>query len=181
MTRQLIYAGIGARATPDDMLAIMQDAACHLDKMDWLLRSGHARGADQAFENGSGLKEIHLPWPSYNGAYIGTASNGDIEYLVPKHTKELVAIAEKHHPAWHRLPTPVKSLMIRNASIILGTNCKEPADMVVCWTSGGKGEGGTGHGIRIARSYNIPVFDLAVEGAGDKLVAFVMSKQRVEA
>ena len=177
MTKQLIYAGIGSRTTPDEMLAIMQDAACHLDSMDWMLRSGHARGADQAFENGSGLKEIHLPWPGYNGAYVGSTNNGDVEYLIPKRTKELLVAAEKHHPAWDRLTTSVKNLMVRNTSIILGRDLKEPADMVVCWTSGGLAQGGTGQGIRIANGYNIPVFDLAIKGMGDKLVEFVESKK----
>ncbi len=33
--------------------------------------------------------------------------------------------------------------------------------MVVCWTPGGRGRGGTGSAIRLARSREIPVHDLA--------------------
>jgi len=33
--------------------------------------------------------------------------------------------------------------------------------MVVCWTPGARGRGGTGSAIRLARSRGIPVHDLA--------------------
>jgi hypothetical protein len=33
--------------------------------------------------------------------------------------------------------------------------------MVVCWTPGARGRGGTGSAIRLARSREIPVHDLA--------------------
>ena len=46
------YSGIGARATPPEMLSLMTRAAFALLKRGYVLRSGHAIGADSAFERG---------------------------------------------------------------------------------------------------------------------------------
>ena len=61
------YAGIGARATPEEVLNEIVDIAFQLAEQGLVLRSGHADGADIAFEQGHGLvsespKEIFLPW-----------------------------------------------------------------------------------------------------------------------
>ena len=48
------YAGIGARATPPEILNLMTRAAFALTKRGYVLRSGHAIGADSAFERGAG-------------------------------------------------------------------------------------------------------------------------------
>ena len=55
--------------------------------------------------------------------------------------------------------------MNRNAMQILGRWGDNPVDFVVCWTKDGKASGGTGHALRIAEYYNIPVFNLKNEGA----------------
>jgi len=44
---------------------------------------------------------------------------------------------------------------------ILGADLRSPVEMVVCWTPGARGRGGTGSGICLARSREIPVHDLA--------------------
>ena len=38
---------------------------------------------------------------------------------------------------------------------------------VICWTKNGKGTGGTGQAIRIAKGFGIPVFDLAIKDLTD--------------
>ena len=48
------YAGIGSRETPPDILREMEGTAHTLNGMRYVLRSGGARGADSAFQNGSG-------------------------------------------------------------------------------------------------------------------------------
>ncbi len=60
MTR--FYAGIGARAPPPEVLSLMTRAAFALTKRGYVLRSGHAIGADNAFERGAGrAAQIFLP------------------------------------------------------------------------------------------------------------------------
>jgi predicted Rossmann fold nucleotide-binding protein DprA/Smf involved in DNA uptake len=58
----IFYAGIGARETPDDVLHLMYLLGRKLATDGYVLRSGHADGADLAFEKGcdsvNGRKEI---------------------------------------------------------------------------------------------------------------------------
>ena len=65
----LIYAGIGTRATPPNVLADMAVMAGWLARMGWQLSSGGADGADGAFAAGApaGQRKIWLPWRGYNG------------------------------------------------------------------------------------------------------------------
>ena len=65
----LVYAGIGARATPAGVLADMAVMAGWLARTGWNLSSGGADGADSAFAAGApaGQRTIWLPWRGYNG------------------------------------------------------------------------------------------------------------------
>jgi hypothetical protein len=47
------YAGIGARKTPEEVLQVMERAGRILGSRGYTLRSGHAAGADMAFERGA--------------------------------------------------------------------------------------------------------------------------------
>lgn len=170
---EMLYAGIGSRQTPADVLNIMTYIGEQLGK-SWTLRSGHADGADMAFENGAkkanGKMQIFLPWNGYNG---GTVHNG---YIVPEFRGELIKVASANHPVWNRLSLPVQKMHARNVCQILGINCNAPVDMVVCWTPEAKSGGGTGQAIRIAKSYGIPVFDLASEEQRKQLIEFTFNK-----
>jgi len=55
------YAGIGARATPPEILSLMTRAAFALTKRGYVLRSGHAIGADSAFERGARSAPVGTP------------------------------------------------------------------------------------------------------------------------
>ena len=50
---QLTYAGIGSRQTPQHIQDTIRTIAAELGARGWLLRSGHAEGADIAFEMGA--------------------------------------------------------------------------------------------------------------------------------
>lgn len=170
MSKTLIYAGIGSRNTPEYVLEQMCLIGQQLaDK--WILRSGHADGADTAFEMGCihnhGKKEIFIPWFGFNGA-----PNNE-EYIRPKATQELADFASNFHPAWSSCSDTVKLMHMRNCCQILGRHGDAPVDMVICWTKEGKRGGGTGQALRIAEHFYIPIFDLAVEGAAQKLCSFV--------
>ena len=159
-----IYAGIGSRNTPDETLELMTQMAQELSMDGWTLRSGAADGADTAFSEGAIDKEIYLPWNGFNMQSEGVVLDSIHAWNEVSH---------KYHPAPEKCTIGAQRLHGRNAFIVLGELLQTPADMVVCWTPGGKVEGGTGLAIRIAEGYGIPVFNLAVSSHIDKLVSFV--------
>lgn len=48
----ICYTGIGSRETPAEILEIFEHLGAWFAKKGYTLRSGHADGADAAFENG---------------------------------------------------------------------------------------------------------------------------------
>lgn len=161
------YAGIGSRRTPPDVLILMSNIARDLGDLGWTLRSGHAQGADQAFEAGARKKEIFLPWRAnkYNSLPEG--------HIVAACQPRMVQIAARHHPNWAACSEEARKRHTRNVCQVLGEHGNKPSHMVICWTEGGRGDGGTGQAIRVAASYDIPVFDLALEGELEALIRFI--------
>lgn len=157
------YAGIGSRKTPANILALMTRLAGALMADGWILRSGGAPGADEAFRAGCTnplLHEIYLPGESFNGHtsdltgfYAGPECRG---------WPEAQESVDKCHPNPAALNDFARALMARNALQVLGRDCRQPVGMVVCWTLGGQVAGGTGQALRIAADYNIPVRNLAL-------------------
>ena len=152
----LIYAGIGARATPPSILTAMTVMAGWLARQGWHLNSGGAAGADSAFAEGApaGHRTLHLPWSGYNGC-----AGPDCRVLSPSDLASCMAIAARLHPAWDRCSPAVRKLHARNAAI-LGAGLDHPVDAVVAWTPGGMIAGGTGMAIRMANEAGIPVLNL---------------------
>ncbi len=147
------YAGIGSRETPEFMLLVFEEIGEFLAKQGFTLRSGGAKGADKAFENGcdkvKGNKEIYLPWEGFED------SNSMLIVRNPK----AFEIAEQFHPYWHNLKQGARKLQARNSHQVLGKDLNTPSDFIICWTKNGNGSGGTGQALRVAKHYNIPVFD----------------------
>jgi len=163
------YAGIGSRATPPAVLDLMTRAACWLSGQGWVLRTGMATGADQAFYRGSstrGALELYLPWPSFE-ASARPASCGAGQLVLGEPTPAAYELAATFHPAWSRLPRAVRALHARNCHQVLGADLRSPARFVLCWTPDGSLDGrgrhvgGTGQALRIAHHHGIPVFNLA--------------------
>jgi hypothetical protein len=48
----------------------------------------------------------------------------------------------------------------RNVMVLLGPQLETPRERLVVWTPGGMEVGGTGHAIRVANHYGIPVRNL---------------------
>lgn len=147
------YAGIGSRETPKEILDLFITLGEGLAKTGYTLRSGHAQGADQAFEKGcdkaGGSKEIYLPWRGFEN------SKSELVVSNPK----AFAIASTFHPRYPYLSQGAQKLQARNSHQVLGKDLNEASDFIICWTKDGKGSGGTGQAIRIANYYKIPVFD----------------------
>jgi hypothetical protein len=162
MTDPGTYAGIGARATPGEILGLMSQLAHRLGTLGWTLRSGGAPGADQAFMSGADRagapSEVYLPWPGYEGIaepHLHRASPGALD------------LAAKFHPAWSTCKPGVRALHARNCHQVLGRALDSPATFVICWTPDGsltgetRASGGTGQALRIAAAHAVPVLNLA--------------------
>lgn len=162
----MIYAGIGSRSTPPEVLAQMVAIGKVAAIDGWLLRSGHADGADQAFEEGCdyahGEKEIWLPWRGFNGSdsQFVLSTMTDDEQRLRAH-----AIAADIHPAWNRCSVAARRLHARNVLQILGGDFNTPVDRVICWTPAGAVVGGTATALRLAQQHNIEIVNLANESS----------------
>ena len=119
--------------------------------------SGGAAGADTAFASGApaGRRTLFLPWPGYNGC-----RGPDCRVLAPSQLSACMEIAAGLHPAWRRCSSGARKMHARNAAILLSASLDRPVHAVVAWTVGGRVEGGTGMGIRIAQARGIPVLNL---------------------
>ena len=153
-----VYAGVGARRTPDAVLSQMRDLAKRLAARGWHLRTGGAQGADDAFAGAvaCGQRSVFVPWRGYNGweeTGCRTLSAAEIRAMRP--------LAAPHHPAWERCSARVRDLHARNVAVVLGIDMREPVQAMLCWTRNGEDTGGTGMAIRLARHHRIPVLNLA--------------------
>jgi hypothetical protein len=180
----LAYAGIGSRDTPEHILNIMSHIGAYLFGEGWTLRSGHADGADKAFEQGADdqrhmaechfdRKEIYLPWKGFNGS----TSRLHPELYPFSHDETL--LAGRMHPAWHRCSPSAQRLHTRNVRQLLGLEAIHgpvvvPVKFVVCWTDKGLLKGGTAQAIRIAQSCDIPVINLGAAKTPEYLEQLVL-------
>lgn len=172
----IYYAGIGSRHTPLDIQAKMSKIARMLELFGYTLRSGGADGADLAFEQGTSVKEIWVPWTGFNN------SSSD---LTP--TELHFDIAAKFHPRWDSLRLNVKKLHARNVGQVLGHDGSNPSKFVLCWTPDGcsngslttKETGGTGQAIRIATGHGVPVINLNTLSWSDELAEMIICLKAV--
>lgn len=152
------YAGIGSRKTPSDVIELMKKIGYTMAKNDYHLYSGGADGADSAFEVGcdkfiaenrpiNSLKTIFLPWYRFN--------NHISDYYNP--SSAAMNLAAEFHPAWNKLKDGAKKLHARNCYQVLGPSLGRPVDCVICWSTG---NGGTEQALRIARRYEIKIYNL---------------------
>lgn len=180
MNDRPIYAGIGSRETPDQTLRLMTRIATRLEQRGWLLHSGGADGADQAFELGiSDLSNarIFLPWPKFRFEERRRVGLRNGEFEEP--SQYAYEIAQEFHPAWNRLKQGGRLCMARNGYQVLGQSLNNPVNCVVCWTRDGKASGGTGQALRIAAAHHIPIFNLYYSAALNDLGNFVQSLDRL--
>ncbi len=178
--RPLVWAGIGSRGTgkepvPPSMFAHMTELARRMAEAGWHLSSGGADGSDTAFANGTPVDQrtIWLPWPGYNDL-----SGPDCHPIPRNRLQQSLELAERFHPNWDICTPGGRKLHARNGLILLGRDLDRPVDAVVAYTRGGKVDGGTGQGLRIAMERGIPIFNLGsmtMEQAWDKLQALQRS------
>lgn len=145
-----VYAGIGNRFNlPAGAEALMAQVGEYMARRGYVLRSGGAVGADQAFARGAA---------AVGGVVTTLTANGVRRHPSYERAMEL---AERFHPAWHDLSEYVRHLMARNGQIVLaGDWMTLPVRYVICWAAS-EDTGGTSHALRMARYYGLPVYNLA--------------------
>lgn len=151
----MYYAGIGSRTAPKEVLDAFEYLGEMLADQGYILRSGGADGCDSAFEKGckkvGGEMEIFLPWKDFN-------NNDSILYKYDNCDKAY-EIAKRYHPNWDACSKAGKALLMRDGYQVLGMDLETPSSFIICWTKNGKGEGGTGQALRIAKDLGIKVCD----------------------
>jgi hypothetical protein len=147
----------------------MQNLALTWGREEHTLRSGGAKGADSAFEQGAlasgGPLEIFYTDKvriGYADIHYDPDSKSNISSYDPDMLQQAMEIAKEHHPNWGACSSYARKLHARNSFIILGACLNNPVDEVVCWTPGGKLKGGTAQGLRIAKNYDVNVSNLGL-------------------
>lgn len=149
-------ATIGSRSTPGPILTLMENIGAYLVSNGYIISTGNAKGADQAFARGANrvnpkLVRLYLPWPSYEIENIVPYNE-----VIPYQEESWLTEAAKYHPKWSTLKDSVKKLHARNVGIVKG------ACQIIAFPNNNKiGGGGTGMGLRLAEAYSIPLIDLS--------------------
>lgn len=161
----LYYTGIGSRETPSEVTKTMFKLGVYLSRAGFILRSGGARGADDAFEKGclsiKGDMEIYLPNHRFNGRTSDNSLYFDTDTFDNK--SEAHAIAASIIPYWSGLNEVFQKLHGRNPYQVLGRDLNTPSRLVICYskpTALKRVSGGTNTAVVLAHRWGIPVFNL---------------------
>ena len=157
------YLGVGSRETPPDIMAKMTEIAGILEECGYILRSGHATGADLAFETGvidPKNMNIYLPYEGFNDGY--STDTGLI--YIPEDINDIdysnAYASLKYHPRGYKLSKTSKEMMCRNYFQVHGRHNEPSSEFNICWTKDGKPVGGTAQSIRLCTASQIPIYNL---------------------
>lgn len=167
------YAGIGTRKLAPPQRALCVKIGKYLAGNGWVLHTGAAPGADQAFARGAleggGQLVLHLPWPSYEEDWFSKipsqySRNIQVEVLDADKRSGGAYDREAHdsvydfHPAAERLRQGGLKLHARNYRILKPKGLPTPVGFCVAIPS--PGGGGTAQGIRLSEFMKVPVVRL---------------------
>lgn len=168
------YTGIGAHATPPDVLELMVAFAQNCARQGIVLRSGGSPGADMAFESGCGKgpKEIYVPWAGFNGNPSLLVMTGDLLARVIdsdawRALREALA-AETPPVDLDALPDEQQRLYARDVCQVLGADLITPSELVMCWTPPSGEPEGTRIALYIADDAAIAIHNLADAGVYER-------------
>jgi len=157
------YAALGNREI-GEMRYNFGEIAGSLAKKEYTLRTNGTLGTSQAFIDGAGIrKEIFLPWWKFNGlTYNSPAIPREAYHIAeicwePEIVKngEVIATAD-----WPRLKRPTKKIMASNVLALLGEKLNSPVKFLITYYEG-EADGSTIHVAKIAKKYDIPIYNLA--------------------
>lgn len=144
-------------------------------------RSGCAPGADHQLTRASlnfrSLTcELYLPWQDFEGFKDGHLRGNCLFTPAFVNWDAAKDMASEIHPAWKYLSGGTKMLHTRNCYQILGIDLATPSEAVLCCAPVDKRgciQGGTATGVALARKNNVPVFNIAIDGAVDEFEAWL--------
>ena len=188
MKQDKFYTGVGSRETPENITDLMSNIAVILYTEGYTLRSGRAESADYAFQRGAEFKyrekamasntkllqEIYVPNSRFNTCYgrLGELNPSDWDNY-----KEAEDLMYSIHPKGVFLRGFAREAHIRNMYQVLGRDLKTPSEFLICWAPVdrfGNPKGGTASAWKLASRYNIPCYNLGVEGHLDLLYSNVL-------
>lgn len=148
-------AGIGNRKTPPHILDEMVKVGEFCRNSGIYINSGHAEGADYAFERG-GLEFVtaFVPWSSFNEAELPHLG----EKVIIHENERFDSLVRELHPKAEYFRAGTFKLMRRNVPQILGIDGYTPVSAVVCYSVG---NGGTEFSLSIARKFDVPILNMA--------------------
>lgn len=184
----MYWTGIGSRETPKNIQKWMQAIAYIISKQGHTLRSGKAEGADLAFQRGlelayfetkQGNGEIYLPFDNWHRQYCCL---WDVYVRSPNSTQKALKIASEIHGAWNKVRNIYRPYHIRNVFQIMGPRVAEDelSSFVLFWAPEVNDvvSGGTATAVHLARSLNIPTFNMS--GSGPRRLCAFLQRFRID-
>ena len=170
------YAGIGSRNINDEEKQVIKTLSGFLSSQ-YLCYSGNADGSDITFqENCFGQCIVFLPWNGFNNdKFDYTNKSLCKKYYLAGTGDDGLESVYKFHPNPSALKTGGLALMCRNYYQIMGHLVYPKVDFVICCAdedNNGNVLGGTGQAVRIAKSLNIPVFNIRSKNWKDNFKTF---------
>lgn len=195
------YTGIGSRETPAEIAGVMEDAAFRLARIGFTLRSGKAKGADEAFQLGaqryhglfpdviySKIAEIYTPWKGFKGGdglidlYDITLDSIDRAY--PDQADMRWDWVKEVHGGWERLSQGARKLHERNIHQLFGENLSDAflnqSKFVLYYapeTRKGDPKGGTATAVNLAKKSSIRTLNLLHDKNHEVLEKFLVSME----
>lgn len=154
------YAGIGNRDVPKEIRPHMTDLARRLSNMNFTLRSGDAKGSDQAFQLGAGTNASIFKASSKD--QVSKAAKGQVTFFDEMSDAERRAAYDsvmRLHPNGANLDERARDLHGRNYYQIMGTDGAVNSAFIACYAT--SKDGGTWQAIKLAHELGIPVFNAA--------------------
>ena len=188
------YAGIGTRGNkgklPKGVKEKLAKIAKSLEKQGLTLRTGEGVGSDAAFKNAvkdSSKRKVYTKYHAAKNTWgEGKTSTGPQAFKIMVHTlpdvNDHVVLKNgklKVKNSGNDVKTTTKQLYARNCFQILGGNLKSPVDFIVCYSpldEDGNPTPGTRYSLYLAKLMNIPVFNLAEEGAEEKFLEWMKNE-----
>lgn len=191
--------GVGSRETPEDVQRTIRLLAAVLLSLGYVIRSGGALGADEAFELGvkshphyrkcyypeAPMMEIYLPWNGFEAIpQSGIKKWEDVAagYYNAKKLplyEQAQQIALRHHVAPEAIQKKqgMFALHTRNVFQVLGLGLNEPSKRLYCWAPPGKDElvtGGTRTAVSLAKHHKVPWVNLALPDSHNLVILFLL-------
>jgi len=179
MMRNKYYAGIGSRELPEGMESLINAIGRRMAEKGYILRSGAADGADNAFEQGcifaNGKADIYLPWRGFKGRWT---NRGEVEFIEPlegqREISRQIMIDLGIITYWDKMSETSQKFHSRNVNQIEGRVYEPDVSVVIYyapteWISG-QPVGGTRTAVMLARIKGIPTYNLFDEVEKSKLL-----------